>query len=199
MGDRFDVKYTLLPPDLQAHLWVLALDANTSRVNLAYSPGAFRTSLSYQYGGNLQATLGIRRYSLTLDVNPANGDTNLKLGMVYRGFDFGSTVDITKGTMGLELTYGRKLLPFPDELSSVFNAANSGLLSMGGSISAAPNDPLAWYRLHSNDIGAISKAVDVGRQIADQQKSRDRFGAGLRLNYTPQSGLTVYGGVAYYF
>jgi len=199
MGDRFDVKYSLLPPQLQAHLWVLALDANTNKVNLAYSPGVFRSSLSYEYGGNLQASLGVRRYSLTLGVNPANGDTNLRLGMVYRGFDFGSSVDITKRSVGLELTYGRKLLPFPDELNSVFNAANGGFMRMAGDISAAPNDPMGWYHLYSNDVGAITKAIDAGRAIADQPKSKDRFGLGLRLNYTPQTGLTIYGGVGLYF
>jgi len=56
MGDSdfFDIKYSLLPPDLQMKLWVLSLDANTSRVNLVYSPGTFRTSLAYNYGGNLE-------------------------------------------------------------------------------------------------------------------------------------------------
>lgn len=199
MGDKFDIKYSLLPPKLQMQLWVLALDANTSGVNLAYSPGTFKTSLAYDYGGNLKASLGIRRYSLDLAVNPANGDTNLKLGMVYRGFDFEATTDLTKPSVGVGVTYGRKLLPFPDELGTVFNSANGGLLSMAGDISAAPNNPLAWYKLHSNDVGAITKAIGVGRQIADQGKSSDRYGLGLRLNYTPQSGLTVYGGVVYSF
>jgi len=199
MGDSFDVKYSLLPPRLQAQLWVLALDANTSKVNLAYSPGTFKSSLSYEYGGNLEASLGVRRYSLTLGVNPANGDTNLRLGMVYRGFDFGTSADFSKRSVGFELTYGRRLLPFPAELNSVFNAANGGLMNMAGDIGAAPNNPLSWYKLHSNDAAAIRKAIDLGQQIADQQKSKDRFGAGLRLNYTPQTGFTVYGGVAYYF
>jgi hypothetical protein len=199
MGDKFDIKYTLLPPQLQMQLWVLALDANTSKVNLAYSPGTFKTSLGYEYGGNLQASLGIRRYSLTLGVNPASGDTNLQLGMVYRGFNFAASTDIGKSSVGVGLTYGRKLLPFPDELGTVFNAANGGLLSMAGDIGAAPNNPLAWYKLHSDDVGAIGKAVGLGRQIADQGKSSDRVGFGLRLNYAPQSGLTLYGGVALSF
>ena len=199
MGDKFDIKYSLLPPKLQMQLWVLALDANTSSVNLAYSPAAFKTNLEYEYGGNLKATLGIRRYSLSLGVDPANGDTNLRLGMVYRGFDFSASTDISKRSVGLGVTYGRKLLPFPDELSTVFNSANGGLLSMAGDIDAAPNNPLAWYKLHSNDVGAITKAVGVGRQIADQGKSSDRYGFGLRLNYNPQSRLTVYWGMAVYF
>lgn len=46
MGDGFDISFTKLPPDLQMKLWVLALDANTSKVSIAYKPGAFTTSLA---------------------------------------------------------------------------------------------------------------------------------------------------------
>ena len=48
MGDdtNFDVKFSALPPELQMKLWVLGLDANTSKVCIAYRPGAFTTSLT---------------------------------------------------------------------------------------------------------------------------------------------------------
>lgn len=194
MGDSFDIKYKVLPPQLQMRLWVLALDANTSKVNLAWNPGIFRTSLAYEYGGNLEASLGVRRYSLKLGFNPENNDVNLKTGLVFRGFNFETTANFTKPSVGFNLGYGRKLLPFPDELSTVFNSANGGLMSMAGDISAAPNNPLAWYKMHSNDVKSLSKAIDVGKKIADQQKSSDRFGFGLRLNYSPPTGFTIYGG-----
>ena len=57
MGQDFDIDFKLLPPKLQMQLWVLALDADTSKVNLAYSPGNFRTGLAYKYGGNAEAFL----------------------------------------------------------------------------------------------------------------------------------------------
>ena len=57
----FDVDFSALPPELQVKLWVLSLDADTSRVNLAYRPGSFRTSLAYNYGGNIEASFGMRR------------------------------------------------------------------------------------------------------------------------------------------
>jgi hypothetical protein len=171
MSDKFDIQYGLLPPELTMRLWVLALDANTSKVNLAYNPGAFRTSLSYSYGGNITAALGVRRYSFSSEINPSNGDTTLRLGMVFRGFNFGATAAPMKSSAGLNLTYGRKLLPFPDELGKTFNAANGGLMNMAGDIRAAPDNPLAWYRLHHDDAATIKKAVDLGKQIADQARA----------------------------
>ncbi len=61
-------------------------------------------------------------------------------------------------------------------------------------INAAPNNPLAWYKLHSDDASAIGKAISTGQQIDKFGKSPDRFGVGLRLNYNQPSGLTIWGG-----
>ncbi len=193
MGDTFDIKYTLLPPRLQARLWVLGLDANTSKVNIAYQAGAFRTSVAYNYGSNFEASIGIRRYTLSASFDPSSRDVKLGAGMVFQGFNFQSSADITQRSYGVSLGYGRKILPFPDELSSVFNSANHGLMSMASDIRAAPANPLQWYRLHSDDADAISKAVGVGRAIADQAGSADRFGIGLRLNYSEPGGFVIYG------
>ena len=96
--------------------------------------------------------------------------------------------------MGIGIGYGATLLPFPQELSSTFNSAAGGLQSIASDIEAAPNNPLAWYNLHSGDVTAISSAVSVGQQIAKLRESPERFGVGLRLNYSSQSGLVIYGG-----
>src|ERR1051326_3751742 len=105
MGDKgdknFDIKFSALPPDLKMKLWVLGLDAGTSKVCIAYRPGAFTTSLTYNYGGNVQAGLSIRRLSTSLGVNPSSG--RLDLAMVYRGFNFGSYANVTQKTAGLNL------------------------------------------------------------------------------------------------
>ena len=198
-GDGFDIDFKLLPPKLQMQLWVLALDANTSKVNLAYKAGSFRTSLGYNYGGNAQASLGVRRFSTTLHVHPTNRDVKLDLGMAFRGFRFGVSGSPTKRSAGASLGYGAKLLPFPDELAGTFNAAGTGLGSMAADIRAAPDNPLAWYKLHSDDTAAINKAVSAAKQIAAQGKTSKRFGAGLRLNYSPDSGLVIYGGAQLMF
>jgi hypothetical protein len=193
MGDPFDISFTTLPPDLQMKLWVLALDANTGKVCIAYKPGTFVTSLTYNYGGNVQASLAIHRdFTTTIGVNPSNGTVDL--GVVFRGFNFGTSANFTQKSGGLSLSWGAKLLPFPSELSTVFDSASIGLRSMLDDISAAPNDPLAWYKLHSDDANAISKAISVGQDIAKSGSSTDKVGIGLRLNFNQQSGFTIYGG-----
>jgi len=191
MSDSFDINFKPLPPRLQLHLWILALDADTSRVNLAYQADHLRTGLAYNYGGNAEAFLTTRRFSTTFGVDPSNG--NMDLGLVYRGFRFGASGKISEQSAGFNFGYGAPLLPMPAELASTFNAGASGLRSTVGDIGSAPNNPLAWYGLHSNDITAISTAVSLGQRIS-AAGSGDQFGFGLRLNYTPQSGLVVYGG-----
>jgi len=198
--DFFDIKYGLLPPELQMKLWVLALDANTSKVSLAYTLGAFRTSLAYNYGGNLEASVGRYRLGdplIKVGFNPSNDD--ISAGLVFRGFNFGTSANVTRRSFNFSVGYGRELLPFPDELGRVFNAANGGLMSMAGDIRSAPNNPLKWYNLHSDDKDAISKAVSVGRQIANSNKGSQRFGAALGLSHAPQTGLTIHLGVGAYF
>ena len=197
MGDKkdddgFDVKFAMLPPDLQVKLWLLALDANTSRVNLAYKPGAFTSSLSYNYGGSLEAGFGYRRFTSKLGVNPSNG--NLDLGWVYRGFNFSASTNVTHPTVGFGLTYGASLLPFPTELTTTFAHAAGGLQNLTGDLPNAPGNPLMWYKLHSDDVSAISGAVSAGQQIAKSGEQKDRFGFGLRILYTRDTGLTIYGG-----
>lgn len=193
MGDNFDIDFKLLPPRLQMQIWVLALDANTSRVNVAYSSRSFTTGIGYNYGGNVVASFSMRRVETTVGVNPSSG--NIDLGLVVRGFRFGATGNVAQGSAGVSFGYGASLLPFPAELSSAFNSAAIGLQSMTGDIRSAPDNPLAWYGLHSNDVSAIGKAVSMGQRIAAAGTSSDIFGVGLRLNYTPQAGLVIYGGV----
>ena len=190
----FDIVFKALPRELQMKLWVLALDANTSKVAIAYRPGSFTTSLTYNYGGNVEAALSLPRgLSSTIGVNPSNGDVNLS--MVYRGFRFGTNASYSKQSAGFQLGYGANLLPYPGELASIFESGASGLQSMARDIGAAPNNPLAWYKMKSNDASAIAKAVATGEQIAKLAEPSDSIGVGLRLNYNAQSGLTIYGGL----
>jgi hypothetical protein len=77
----FNVKFKLLPPDLQVKLWVLGLDANTSKVNIAYSPGSFVTSLAYNYRGNAEACLGIQRFTTTIGVDHWKWGCRPELGL----------------------------------------------------------------------------------------------------------------------
>jgi hypothetical protein len=132
MGNAFDIDFKLLPPKLQMQLWLLALDANTSKVNIAYRPGSFLTSLAYNYGDNVEASLSVRRFSTTVGVNPSSGDVSL--GLVFRGFRFAASANVTRESTGVSIGYGASLLPFPMELSSTFNSAAIGLQSMAKDI-----------------------------------------------------------------
>ena len=107
--------------------------------------------------------MSIRRFSITAGVNPGNG--NVDLGLVYRGFRFGATASAAQKSGGLSFGYGSDLLPFPAELSTTFNSAADGLQTMTKDIGSAPNNPLAWYQLHSNDAAAIGKAISLGSQL----------------------------------
>lgn len=194
----FDVDFTALPPKLQIQLWLLALDADTSRVNLAFQRGSFRTGLTYHYGGNLEASFRIRNVSTRIGVSPANGDVDL--GLVYRGYRFGATGSVANQSGGVSFGYGAKLLPFPNELATTFNSAAVGLHSTIGDLSTAPDNPLTWYNLHSDDIDSISRAVSLGQQIYKQSGDADDFfGVGIRLNYSVERGLVVYGGAQFRF
>jgi len=201
MGDEtkqggFDIDFKLIMPELQVKLWTLALDADTSKVNLAYKPGAFTTSLAYNYGGAVEASLMVRRFSTTLGVDPSNG--NVDLGMHFRGFKFSASTSLTQPTLGVGVAYGASLLPFPTAMTGTFMAAAGGMQSMVGNLGSAGNNPLGWYGLHSNDVTAITKAIALGQSI-QKSGSGDRFGFGLRLNYLPLTGLTIYGGAQYRF
>jgi hypothetical protein len=195
-SDGFDIKFTALPPNLVVQLWTLALDADTSHVNLAYRPGSLTTGLSYNYGGSLAANFAMRRFSSSLGYNPSN--SSLDLGLVYRGFRFNATQGLQQPSTAVSLGYGAPLLPFPAELDSSFRQANAGFLSLAGDAGSLSN-PLAFYKLHSNDVTAISNAIKIGQSIHDAGKSQDRFGFNLRLNYNPETSLTIYGAVGVQF
>lgn len=193
----FDIKFEALPPKLQLQLWILGLDANTSKVNIAYKSGGFTTGLAYNYGGNVEASMSLPRFSTTLGVNPGNGDVNL--GVAFRGFNFGSSASIANKSVGFSFGYSASLLPFPAELSTTFNSAATGLQNIAGDLGSAPNNPLDWYKMHSDDVTAITKAVSLGQQIAKSGDKDSGFGVGLRINYTPQTGFVIYGGAQFIF
>ncbi len=193
----FDIDYSLLPPGLQLRLWVLSLDANTSRVRLSRDFGSISAGLNYNYGGALSTDISTGGFRGSLGVDPSNA--NLSLGGSFGGFNFGASGNIGQRSFGLNLGYGSSLLPFPSQLSSIFNTGAQSLGNMAGNISAVPDNPLAWYDLHSDDISTITSAVNMGRRIHSQQTSTQNFGAGLRLSYSPEAGFTIYGGIQLIF
>lgn len=192
MSDGFSVDFQKLPPRLQMKLWVLALDANTSKVGIEYQAGIFKTNLDYEYGGNAHASLSVQRLTLA-------GDTSgsFSAGYVFRGFNFQLSTNPWKKSAGASISFGADLLPFPDELTSVFNHGGTGLTSMLRDIRQAPSNPLAWFKPRSNDKSAIAAAIDAGRKIA--KKKSDDVGFSIGLNHAPETGLTISlaGGVSF--
>ncbi len=193
MSDHFDIDFAALPPELKLKLWVLALDADTGKVNLAYRKGAFKTALSYSYGGAISASTSVRRFSGRIGVSPVNGDVDL--GLVFKGYRFGANVSPSKGSGGASLGYGAALLPFPTELRDVFGKGGAAATRLAPSLPGAADNPLAWYNLRSDDVSAVSRAIGMGQKIYKAGKpSAQKFGVGLRLNYDKTMGLTIYGG-----
>ncbi len=184
MSDGFSIDFQKLPPRLQMKLWVLALDAQTSKVAIEYAAGIFKTNLSYDYGGNAHASIGVQRLTLS-----GNTGGDLSAGYVFRGFNFQLDANPWKKTTGASVSYGADLLPFPDELSSVFNAGGTGLASMALDIQRAPSNPLAWLKLHSDDKKTISEAIDAAGKIAKAKP--DEFGFKIGITHAPTTGLTL--------
>lgn len=196
MGDSFDVNFKLLMPDLQVKLWLLGLDANTSKVAIAYKTLNLNTGIGYNYGGNLEAFMAIQGVRTTLGVNPSNG--NVDLGLVYKGFKFGSTASYVNKSAGLTFGYGADLVPFTTDLAPVFSNANSTAISLFRGLSNT-SDPLAAIGIIKDDAPTIAKAVQSIQNLNKIDTKSHNFGVGLRLNYDPHSGFVIYGGAQWLF
>ncbi|HVJ86818.1 MAG TPA: hypothetical protein VM452_14295 [Caulifigura sp.] len=192
MGDNFDIDFKALPPELQVKLWLLALDLETSKVNLAYNPGKFVLNIGYAYDGKIESGFKMRQFSAKLGVSPGSGD--MDLGLVFRGFKFSASTSWSAPKLGIGISYGSGLLPFPADMGSTFTSAAGGLTNMAGNLGGLTGNPLSWYNLHSDDFDTTSKAVKLGQQIHKYGKDKHRWGAGLRLNYSGAMGLTIWGG-----
>lgn len=197
MPDPFDFKYSLLPPEIKAKLWVLSLDADTSKVNLAYHNSDFTSAVGYKYGGSATASLTLRRVTGSAGYNP--GTSNVDLGLVYRGFKFGAAFNPARGSGGGSFSYGAPLLPYPWELEQTFTSGAHALEKVVGDVGAASKNPLDWYKLHSDDVHLIGEAVKLGQKINDSAKSESKLGVGLRINYAQDTGLTIYSGIRIVF
>ena len=196
MSDNFEVGFDWLPPELQVKLWILALDADTSKVNIQYTSGAFSKltwGFSYSYGGAVEASLKAPQQSYKLGFDP--GSRDLSAGGVFRGFRFNLSAATTQPKVGLSLGYGQALLPFPSELSTTFTNAHTGFGSVVGNIRAYPDNPLRWYDLKSDDKKAIGDAIAQASALAKHDRDTYRLGAGIKLNYSEQTGLLIMLGV----
>ena len=108
MGDEnkdkpFDIKFKALPPDLAVKLWTLALDADTSKVGIAYKPGAHHEPGLQLFG---EVFGGPLRSPIVRDGGICPLTQSLDLGLVYKGFKFGATENFQTSSTGLTLDFG---------------------------------------------------------------------------------------------
>lgn len=191
---EFEFDFDVLPPALQMSLGQWMLEANTSRVALQFTQGLLRTRLGYNYGGEL--TLGTRTpsWSTQLGFNPHS--PALSFGYTRDQFRFGANADLTTGGFGLNLGYGARLLPMPFDLAGPVNSGWAGASGILGDLGNM-DDPLSFYQAHGDNIDDIMAAVKALQPLADEENQR--FGAGLRFRYNPETGLLIHAGVQWMF
>lgn len=190
MDDEFDIDFKLLPPELQVKLWILALDADTSKVNLKYTTGTFEKltlGFSYNYGAAAEASLSTPQQSFKLGFDPSK--STMTGGLVFKGFRFGASKSVTNSGFGLSFGYGQALLPFPADMTTTFMNANTGVFSVMDKVRSFPDNPLKWYGMVSDDVDTITKGIDLGKKIHKVQTGKDRYGVGVGLSHSPSTGL----------
>lgn len=194
-----EIDFQVLPPELKLRLWHLVFEADTSRVQLDYQTKGIKTGLSYKYGGSL--TLGVKGGDTSGSLGWTPGSNQLGLGFTQGPFSANFSASPNEKKYGLGLRLGSTLLPMPADMDKAFGAGGAAAGSMLTGLPAAPNDPLAFYKAHKDDIDNVSKAVDLARDITDAGKKKVRFGADFSLSYDPVKDVvfTVRAGLMYQF
>ncbi|WP_373396425.1 DUF4157 domain-containing protein [Algoriphagus halophilus] len=191
---EFEFDFDVLPPAIQMSLGQWMLEANTSRVALQFTQGLLRTRLGYDYGGNISLGTRTPSWSTQLGFNPHS--PALSFGYSRDQFRFGANADLTTGGFGLNLGYGARLLPMPFDLAGPINSGWAGASGILGDLGNM-DDPLSFYQAHGDNIDDIMAAVKALQPLADEENQR--FGAGIRFRYNPQSGLLIHAGVQWMF
>jgi hypothetical protein len=175
-------KFSLLPPSLQLQLWVLGLSADTSRVGIAFQPNQFITGLNYNYGGAITASRAATMGgTVTLGFDPSKTEGSL----VYKGYDFSVSATGSPSQEGLSLSYGKALLPTPDELQTTFDHAWTGFAHVWRDRGAAPSNPLVFVQAHGKDIAAVTQAANAVQRINALDPKSSNFGATLTFTDAP--------------
>jgi len=182
--------FTLLPPRLQLQLWTLALSADTSRVGIAFKPNQFITSLDYNYGGAITASRAATMGgTLTAGFNPSKTEGSL----VFKGYNFSVSATGSPSQGGLSLSYGKGVLPTPDQLQTTFEQAWTGFAHVWRDRGDAPSNPLVFVQTHATDISAVTQAAAVVQRIDAIDPKSHNLAATLTftdapINAPPQSG-----------
>ncbi len=192
--NSFDFDFSLLPTSLKFTLGNWMLQANTGRTELQFSQNLLRYSLGYNYGGSIFAGINRPGFSTRLGVDPTSGETSLS--MRYGQFRLGGSYNPDSTSFGLNFGYGSPLLPMPGALSQSIYGGWAGASSILGSLGSM-QDPISFYQSHRSDIREVMGAVRALQPMFGAQHSG--FGAGLKFNYNPHTGILLYGGMQWLF
>lgn len=189
--DNFDIDFDLLPPELKLKIYELGLDADVKGVSISHEAKSLSTKFNFEYDG--AASLNLDHGDLNHTMGFDFGSSNLSYGGSYRDVNWASNYNFGNDSFGLSLGYGAPLRPSRDDVNNTFQAGAQGLNNMAGTISSATDDPVAYAEKHKDDVKTISKAISMAKKLRKMDNKRS-FGAGLRLGYSPQNGLSVFVG-----
>lgn len=189
--DNFDVDFDLLPPELRLKIFELGLDADVKGVSISHEAKSLSTKFNFEYDG--AASLNLNHGVLNHTVGYDFGSSNISYGGQYKDFNWGSNFNAKDKSFGLNLGFGAPLRPSKDAVNNTFQAGTDGLNNVVGNISSVTDDPIKYAEDNKENIQAITKAVSMARKIK-KMNNKPEFGAGLRLGYTRDKGLSIFVG-----
>jgi|GEM_PF-6486279 len=184
------VPYKKLELGIQAKIWFLAMDANTSGVNVEFSKvigdTLVKASVGYKYAGAFSAGVAIDRGPFK----------------AVQGFRFGANADAVARSFRVGVYGGAKLVPYAADLDPVFR---TGVTSFEHVLRTAPasvidmGDPRLLYKTYANDGAAIANAINNANQVANAKSEKKTVGAGVTFNWGPTTGIVIRADVVIWF
>lgn len=193
--NNFDIDFDLLPPELKLKIFEMGLDADVKGVSVSHKAKAFSTKFNFEYKG--KASLNMDHGDLNHTMGYDIGAKNLTYGGKYQDWNWGSNYNFSDNSFGLSVGYGAGLQPSREQMANDFGnkmrAGFEGAEGAIGSLGSAFDDPVKYAQDNQDNIKAITKAVSAARKIS-KMKDKTEFGAGLRLGYSQQGGLSIFVG-----
>lgn len=189
--DNFDIDFDLLPPELRLKIFELGLNADVKGVSISHQAKSLGTKLNFGYDG--AASLNLDHGELDHTLGYDFGSSNLSYAGRYKEVNWGTNYNIDQKSFGLSLGFGAALRPSKEDVNNTFQAGAEGLNNVAGNISSITDDPVKYADDNKDNISAITKAVSMARKIR-KMNNKPEFGAGLRLGYSPERGLSVFVG-----
>lgn len=194
--DNFDIDFELLPPELRLKIFELGLNADVKGVSISHQAKSLSTKFNFEYDG--AASLNMDHGDLNHTLGYDFGSSNLSYSGQYRDVNWGSNYNIDQKSFGLSVGYGAPLRPSQKDVNNTFQAGAEGLNNVAGNISSVTDDPVKYAEDNKDNIKAITKAVSMARKIR-KMENKTEFGAGLRLGYSKEQGLSIFVGAQFRF